>query len=154
VIGAMALKLLKAGADPNATDADGRSPLHYACLGGLGTLADALIGAGADPNAVEKVHGQTPMHNCASFGHAELLKTILGGRVIANPDLADNFGNTARDIATAVGSAIRPEDLKRHLGWEKVPQRVLPLSSFSHDAQARTRGLGHGLVAPPASLPA
>jgi hypothetical protein len=37
---------------------------------------------------------------------------------------SSRYGNTARDIATAVGSAISASDLKLHLGWNKVGLRI------------------------------
>jgi len=44
--------LLKAGADPNQRDADGRTALHHAAArGSKPVLVDQLLAAGADPDA-------------------------------------------------------------------------------------------------------
>ena len=42
--------LLKAGADPNATDNSSRTPLYWANEGGLDEVVTTLLEARADPN--------------------------------------------------------------------------------------------------------
>jgi ankyrin repeat protein len=53
-------RLLKAGADPTASDKDGYGALHVAAQGRHLAVVDRLLAAGADPNAADK-HGNGPL---------------------------------------------------------------------------------------------
>ena len=52
------------GADVNATDNDGKTPLHLAACFGNIEVAQVLIEHGADINQVDQ-HGMTPLHQAA-----------------------------------------------------------------------------------------
>ena len=53
--------LIQAGADVNAREDCGYTPLHCACASGDSAMVKLLIENGADVNAVNH-DGQTPLH--------------------------------------------------------------------------------------------
>jgi ankyrin repeat protein len=62
--------LLDKGADPNMTDRDGVTPLHYAAQGGALKICELLLEKGADWSA-ENEDLETPLHLAADAGHTE-----------------------------------------------------------------------------------
>ncbi len=68
---------IKAGADLNARDMWGETPLHYAAMNGYTDSVEALLAAGADVNAREGFIGNTPLHNAASCRHEEICKSLI-----------------------------------------------------------------------------
>ena len=66
--------LLRAGADPQAVDNDGVTPLHRGAWNSNPVVNAHLLTAGADPNALDN-EGYTPLHHAARHGWS--------GRVIA-----------------------------------------------------------------------
>jgi ankyrin repeat protein len=83
--------LLAEGADPDALDDDGRSPLFSAVLGNsVGVLA-LLLESGADPNLRDN-DGWTPLHFAAQESLPEAARILLGRG--ADPNVQDNDGAT------------------------------------------------------------
>lgn len=82
---AVVAMLVAAGADPNAVDSTGNTPLHEA---NSEPVARTLLGAGANPNA-RNAQGQTPLFN----PYFEETKPVL---LAAGADVTvrDNFGRT------------------------------------------------------------
>ena len=60
------IMLLEAGADPNARDENGWTPLHYAAWDNNPDVITVLVEAGIDPNARE-LDGWTPLHIAAGL---------------------------------------------------------------------------------------
>jgi len=93
--------LLAAGADANATAADGSTPLIYAAhFGDVGSV-QALLGAKGNPNITNR-YGVGPMHEAALRADAGLLKTLLDAG--ADVDLALPQGETPLMLASRTSS--------------------------------------------------
>ena len=86
-----ARELLRAGADPDARDDDGRTPLFSAVLGGSVGLVGLLLEAGADVNAHDH-RGFTALHFAAEEQLPEMIRLLLAKG--ANPNARDEDGVT------------------------------------------------------------
>jgi len=73
---AVALLLLTHGADVNARDEEGMTPLHEVDEGDHAAVARLLVEGGADVNARSK-SGATPLHIAAEKGHAKIARVLV-----------------------------------------------------------------------------
>jgi cytohesin len=85
--------LLDRKADPNATDNDGMTPLHFAAADANASFSRALIAAGARANATDS-RGRTPLHLVPFLNDVYSLTALLIEHG-ANPGLQDRLGRTA-----------------------------------------------------------
>ncbi|MFF5188347.1 ankyrin repeat domain-containing protein [Streptomyces sp. NPDC000345] len=85
-------RLLRAGADPAAPDADGTTPLYAACVQGHAGIARTLLAAGAPPDAESAGPGAegTPLCAAACWGYTETVRTLLAHG--ADPGLREDHG--------------------------------------------------------------
>jgi uncharacterized protein len=139
-------RLLAEGADPNAVNRFGVTPLHEAATIGNAAMLEALLDAGGDANAAFG-EGETVLMTAARAGDTASVKTLLahGGK----PDATENWhGQTALmwaalenhadivqlliDAGAEVGRASTKHD------WVKI--------SYSEGNVPKTRDLG-GLTA-------
>jgi hemoglobin len=92
--------LLELGADPNAIDGGGHTPLYSLgnqCLNGGGDVARVLAAAGADVNWCGGVMRCTPLHMAARRGNVEVARALL--ECGAEATARDRRGDTALDRA-------------------------------------------------------
>jgi ankyrin len=91
--GAIAHRLLAAGANPNLVTSAGVSPLMNAARAGNTDIVQALLEHGADVNAQEKTRGQTALMWAVSEQHPDTVRVLIEGgadvrvRTRANPQL-------------------------------------------------------------------
>jgi ankyrin repeat protein len=69
-------ELLKEGADKDATDEEGRTPLHFASGYGEIECVKALLDAEANVNAVDN-NQNTPLHYAAGYGQPDMVKLLI-----------------------------------------------------------------------------
>jgi hypothetical protein len=93
---ALADLLVAAGADPNARDKDGWTPLTWAAWSGMPKMTARLLELGAQVNAADR-QGQTALMIAASRGNAEVVKLLLAHG--ADRTAAARNGKTARTFA-------------------------------------------------------
>ena len=98
---AAVLSLLEAGADPNATAADGATALHWAAYHDHGEAAGRLLDAGADPNATNDLDA-TPLWNASLNGSATMVGRLLAAG--ADPNAALLGGESVLMTAARTGS--------------------------------------------------
>ena len=67
---------LAAGADVNAKDSFGMTPLNRAAGNGHKEILELLISKGADVNA-KNAEGDTSLHSAADRGHKEILELLI-----------------------------------------------------------------------------
>eukprot|EP00668_Euglena_longa_P000485 GGOE01000608.1.p1 GENE.GGOE01000608.1~~GGOE01000608.1.p1 ORF type:complete len:512 (-),score=57.91 GGOE01000608.1:439-1974(-) len=91
-------RLLAAHADPNHSDAQGRSTLLKACLEGDGYVIHRLIQCGANTNKQAST-GESALHRLTLNGDHRNLKLVLDEG--ANPNLPDSQGDTPLHLAVA-----------------------------------------------------
>ena len=121
------------GADVNAKDKRGRTPLLFAAIGGHKEIAEILIAKGADvsPKSPEYKAGITPLHEAAFHGHKEIVELLINKGADVNAKNVD--GKTPLDYAiennhTNIADLLRKhegktgkelEAKKRHIGWQR-----------------------------------
>lgn len=78
------VRLLRQNADPNMTDAKGRSALHYACITGYGPMVRLLLHYRAKPNLWDQKYTVTPLHYAALSGSIDCIQLLIRNGAQAN----------------------------------------------------------------------
>ena len=93
-------ELLDEGANPNARDERGRTPLHYAVLSGAEKIVELLVSRKAEVNARD-AEGKTPLHYAVQRGDLYTVERLVKARADVNAQ--DNLGVTPLDLARKSG---------------------------------------------------
>ena len=94
-------KLIRDGADANAAQVDGTTPLHWAVHHDDAAMVAALLRAGAKANAVNR-YGVPPLAQACSNGNPEIVKLLLDAGADANGTLKG--GETMLMVAARAGN--------------------------------------------------
>jgi cytohesin len=104
--------LIDKGANVNAKDAWGGTPLHKAAANGKKEVAELLIAAGADVNA--KTNNDTPLHAAASHGQTEVVELLIAKGADVNAKVKD--GRTPLDKTEGKNHTETADLLRKHGG--------------------------------------
>ena len=97
------LLLLLAGAEVNAEDVYGKTPLHSAAIAGSEAACRVLLEHGAEVNAQDQ-RGETPAHVAAKGGHGEALKLVVAaGADVNGKDKVSASGSVQRMLCCRRG---------------------------------------------------
>ncbi|MEE6519241.1 hypothetical protein FKM82_030887 [Ascaphus truei] len=90
-------EMLERGADPNATNTQGRTPIQVMMMGSP-KMAEILLRYGANPEVQDPTTGTCPAHDAAREGFLDTLLVLLrGGANLLNP--CDTWGRRPIDLA-------------------------------------------------------
>ena len=120
--------LIAKGANVDARDKSGATPLHQAALKGNLAFATLLLQHGADVNARDG-DGATPLHNAALSGRREVAVLLLDKG-------ADREARDSESGASHLAPAHRDRKLRRHRLQGHQRQRVQQESEGPHGLHA------------------
>jgi ankyrin repeat protein len=138
-----ALKRIAAGADVNAAQGDGTTPLHWAVYKIDADLARALLERGAKPDVINN-YGSTPLAEAVKVGNARLVKMLLDAG--SNVEVPNQEGQTALMLAARAGSSDVAELLVRHGADVNAREKWRGQTALMWAADARSAELTRFLI--------
>ena len=106
-----ALELIEEGADVNAAQGDGTTPLHWAVYKIDTELTGRLLAMGAEPDAVNR-YGSSPLAEAVKVANVPLVQMLLESGAAADAPNLD--GQTALMLAARAGSVEVAQLLVEH----------------------------------------
>jgi ankyrin repeat protein len=103
-------RLVTNGANVNAANKYGTTPLHVAADSGQAAIVEFLVANGANVNAANKC-GNIPLHWAAGHGRAAIVEYLVNQG--ADVSAVNKVGSTALHVAAMNGHAAIVEFLKR-----------------------------------------
>lgn len=122
---ALAERLLKAGADPEAVGSSRSRPIHYAAQNGQTGVMAALLERGADMETKD-YYGNTPLHVAISHGHPQIVRMLVdkGARIdVQNSHSVDAYAQAQQSRRPEMLEIIEP------LAKEALAKRTTPLNA-------------------------
>jgi ankyrin repeat protein len=98
----VAERLINEGAEVDAKDSFGMTPLHTAVIANRRDVAEVLVARGAEINA-ESRRGQTPLFWAVTKNHKDMAEWLIARG--ADVNAKDNYGITPLHSAAHAGSA-------------------------------------------------
>jgi len=108
---AEAVQLIETGADVNALQNDGSTPLHWAVYQKDAALVERLLRAGAHPDVTNR-YGSSPLAEAVKTADANLVELLLDAG--ADPDAPNADGQTALMLAARTGALDVARSLVSH----------------------------------------
>jgi ankyrin repeat protein len=154
-------KLLKSGADANATNRYGIAPLFLACENGNAAIVEALLAANADVNARER-GSETPLMIAARTGKPDSIKALLahGPEINAkerrgqtaimwaaaegNTEVVDLLLKAGADFKTPLDGGFTPLFFAIRAGHPDVVKLLLKAGADVNEAMQPKRKAGRG----------
>src|SRR5436190_22513074 len=138
-----ALNMIAAGADVNAAQGDGTTPLHWAVYKIDTDLARALLARGAKP-AVMNNYGSSPLAEAVKVADARLVGMLLDAG--SNVEVPNQEGQTPLMLAARAGSLDVAELLVRHGANVNAREKWRGQTALMWAADARSAELTRFLI--------
>ncbi len=139
-----ALEMIAAGADVNAAQGDGTTPLHWAVYKIDADLVRALLERGAKPDVVNS-YGSSPLAEAAKVGNARLAGMLLDAG--SNAEVPNQEGQTALMLAARSGSVEVADLLVRHGANVNAQEKWRGQTALMWAADARSTEMTRFLIA-------